>query len=104
MHRAIYESIDCFLDILLEYYGRNLSLWLAPNQVNIIPVNNKIHLNQVNIIRNAQIKKVPYTIVIDNDEVSNNTLSVRKYGEHEGQIYNVNEFIAIVMNENNILN
>nr|WP_256610025.1 His/Gly/Thr/Pro-type tRNA ligase C-terminal domain-containing protein [Staphylococcus equorum] len=55
-------------------------------------------------MRNAQIKKVPYTIVIDNDEVSNNTLSVRKYGEHEGQIYNVNEFIAIVMNENNILN
>lgn len=55
-------------------------------------------------IRNAQIKKVPYTIVIGDDEVSNNTLSVRKYGENEGQIYNVNDFIELVMNENNILN
>ncbi|MGJ5711024.1 threonine--tRNA ligase [Staphylococcus equorum] len=128
IHRAIYGSIDRFLGILLEHYGGNLPLWLAPNQVNIIPVNNNIHLNHVSQIkkqlkskgirvsvdkseekmgykiRNAQIKKVPYTIVIGDDEVSNNTLSVRKYGENEGQIYNVNEFIAIVMNENNILN
>lgn len=128
IHRAIYGSIDRFLGILLEHYGGNLPLWLAPNQVNIIPVNNNIHLNHVSQIkkqlkskgirvsvdiseekmgykiRNAQIKKVPYTIVIGDDEVSNNTLSIRKYGENEGQIYNVNEFIAIVMNENNILN
>ncbi|PTE76935.1 threonine--tRNA ligase [Staphylococcus equorum] len=128
IHRAIYGSIDRFLGILLEHYGGNLPLWLAPNQVNIIPVNNNIHLNHVSQIkkqlkskgirvsvdkseekmgykiRNAQIKKVPYTIVIGDDEVSNNTLSVRKYGENEGQIYNVNDFIELVMNENNILN
>ena len=128
IHRAIYGSIDRFLGILLEHYAGNLPLWLAPNQVNVIPVNNNIHLNHVSQIkkqlkskgirisvdiseekmgykiRNAQIKKVPYTIVIGDDEVSNNTLSVRKYGENEGQMYNVNEFIAIVMNENNILN
>lgn len=128
IHRAIYGSIDRFLGILLEHYGGNLPLWLAPNQVNIIPVNNNIHLNHVSQIkkqlkskgirvsvdkseekmgykiRNTQIKKVPYTIVIGDDEVSNNTLSVRKYGENEGQIYNVNDFIELVMNENNILN
>ncbi|MDN6067833.1 MAG: threonine--tRNA ligase, partial [Staphylococcus equorum] len=127
IHRAIYGSIDRFLGILLEHYSGKLPLWLSPNQVNIIPVNNKIHLNHVNRIkkqlksksirvnvdnseekmgykiRNAQIKKVPYTIVIGDDEVSNNTLSVRKHGGNSEQTFEVSDFIEKVIEERNIL-
>src|SRR5699024_10350615 len=104
IHRAIYGSIDRFLGILLEHYAGNLPLWLAPIQVNIIPVNNQVHLDYVTQIkqnlkskgirvavdssnekmgykiRNAQIKKIPYTIVIGDNEVSNHTLSLLQLG------------------------
>ncbi|QJF26215.1 threonine--tRNA ligase [Mammaliicoccus vitulinus] len=128
IHRAIYGSIDRFLGILLEHYSGNLPLWFAPNQVNIIPVNNKIHLDhvdhikkqlkskgiRVNVddseekmgykIRNAQIKKVPYSIVIGDDEISNNTLSVRQHGETKEQTFEVSDFIEKIIKEIDVLN
>lgn len=115
------------MGILLEHYSGKLPLWLSPNQVNIVPVNNQIHLNHVNDIkrqlkskdirvkidnseekmgykiRNTQIKKIPYTIVIGDNEVSNNTLSVRKYGEQSEKAYNVAEFIEKLTDEKNII-
>lgn len=127
IHRAIYGSIDRFLGILLEHYNGILPLWLAPNQVNIIPVNNQIHSRHVNDIkrqlkskdirvridnseekmgykiRNAQIKKIPYTIVIGDNEINNNTLSVRKYGEQSEKTYKVSQFIEKLIDEKNIL-
>jgi threonyl-tRNA synthetase len=127
IHRAIYGSIDRFLGILLEHYSGKLPLWLSPNQVNIIPVNNKMHLDhvekikkqlkskgiRVNVdkseekmgykIRNAQVKKVPYTVVIGDDEVSNNTLSVRKHGGNSEQTFEVYDFIEKAIEEKNIL-
>ncbi|MEC5302442.1 His/Gly/Thr/Pro-type tRNA ligase C-terminal domain-containing protein, partial [Staphylococcus shinii] len=54
-------------------------------------------------IRNAQVKKVPYTIVIGDDEVSNNTLSVRKHGGNSEQIFELSNFIEKVIKEINIL-
>lgn len=127
IHRAIYGSIDRFLGILLEHYSGKLPLWLSPNQVNIIPVNNKMHLDhvekikkqlkskgiRVNVdkseekmgykIRNAQVKKVPYTVVIGDDEVNNNTLSVRKHGGNSEQTFEVYDFIEKAIEEKNIL-
>lgn len=127
IHRAIYGSIDRFLGILLEHYGGNLPLWLAPNQINIIPVSNRIHLEHVKHIknllkaegirvsidsreekmgykiRNDLIKKVPYTIVIGDNEVSDNTLSVRKHGENEERIFEVSDFIEKIIEEKNVL-
>nr|WP_286313366.1 threonine--tRNA ligase [Mammaliicoccus lentus] len=123
IHRAIYGSIDRFLGILLEHFGGNLPLWLAPNQVNIIPVNNKIHLAHVEDIktqlksrgirvtvdgsdekmgykiRNSQIKKVPYTIVIGDKEVREGSLSVRKHGEKDEQILAIPDFIEMLIVE-----
>ncbi|MDO5515602.1 MAG: His/Gly/Thr/Pro-type tRNA ligase C-terminal domain-containing protein, partial [Staphylococcus xylosus] len=123
IHRAIYGSIDRFLGILLEHYSGKLPLWLSPNQVNIIPVNNKLHLHhasrikkmlkskgiRVNVddaeekmgykIRNAQISKIPYTIVIGDDELNNHTLSVRKYNENKNEIYKIDEFIEKIVSE-----
>ncbi|MHC3758577.1 threonine--tRNA ligase [Staphylococcus succinus] len=127
IHRAVYGSIDRFLGILLEHYAGHLPLWLAPNQVKVIPVNNKIHLDhvdnikkrlkskgiRVNIdnteekmgykIRNAQLQKVPYTIVIGDKEINDNTISVRKYRENEEKIYNLEEFIGKIINEINLI-
>ncbi|OEK99481.1 threonine--tRNA ligase [Staphylococcus saprophyticus] len=127
IHRAIYGSIDRFLGILLEHFGGNLPLWLAPNQVNIIPVNNKIHLAHVEQIkkhlksngirvtvdssdekmgykiRQSQIKKVPYTIVIGDNEVRDNTLSIRKHDEDEGHIFAATDFIELIKKEKHIL-
>lgn len=127
IHRAIYGSIDRFLGILLEHFGGNLPLWLAPNQVNIIPVNNKIHLAHVEQIkkhlksngirvtvdssdekmgykiRQSQIKKVPYTIVIGDNEVRDNTLSIRKHGEDEEHIFAATDFIELIKKEKHIL-
>lgn len=123
IHRAIYGSIDRFLGILLEHYAGNLPLWLAPIQVNIIPVNNQMHLDYVTQIkqnlkskgirvavdssnekmgykiRNAQIKKIPYTIVIGDNEVSNHTLSVRKHGNKSAQPFEADAFIEKILTE-----
>ena len=123
IHRAIYGSIDRFLGILLEHYAGNLPLWLAPIQVNIIPVNNQVHLDYVTQIkqnlkskgirvavdssnekmgykiRNAQIKKIPYTIVIGDNEVSNHTLSVRKHGNKSAQTFEADAFIEKILTE-----
>ncbi|RIN34465.1 threonine--tRNA ligase, partial [Staphylococcus succinus] len=127
IHRAVYGSIDRFLGILLEHYAGHLPLWLAPNQVKVIPVNNKIHLDhvdnikkrlkskgiRVNIdnteekmgykIRNAQLQKVPYTIVIGDKEINDNTKSVRKYRKNEEKIYNLEKFIEKIINEINLI-
>lgn len=123
IHRAIYGSIDRFLGILLEHYAGNLPLWLAPIQVNIIPVNNQMHLDYVTQIkqnlkskgirvavdssnekmgykiRNAQIKKIPYTIVIGDNEVSNHTLSGRKHGNKSAQTFEADAFIEKILTE-----
>ncbi|WP_436855445.1 threonine--tRNA ligase [Staphylococcus caeli] len=127
IHRAIYGSIDRFLGILLEHFGGNLPLWLAPNQVNLIPVNNKIHLAHVEQIkkqlksngfrvtvdssnekmgykiRQSQIKKIPYTIVIGDNEVRDNTLSVRKHGQGEEHVFAVADFIEMLIKEKKVL-
>ncbi|MEB8126927.1 threonine--tRNA ligase [Staphylococcus succinus] len=127
IHRAVYGSIDRFLGILLEHYAGHLPLWLAPTQVKVIPVNNKIHLDYVdnvkkrlkskgiraNIdnteekmgykIRNAQLQKVPCTIVIGDKEINDNTISVRKYRGNEEKVYNLEGFIEQIINEINLI-
>lgn len=108
---------------MLEHYAGNLPLWLAPIQVNIIPVNNQVHLDYVTQIkqnlkskgirvavdssnekmgykiRNAQIKKIPYTIVIGDNEVSNHTLSGRKHGNKSAQTFEADAFIEKILTE-----
>ncbi|MBM0838689.1 threonine--tRNA ligase [Staphylococcus epidermidis] len=128
IHRAIYGSIDRFIGILLEHFGGNMPLWLSPIQVNLIAVNNDIHLDyvyqlkkqlkskgiRVNIdhsnekmgykIRSAQIKKIPYTLVIGDNEVQKNTVSVRKYGENHEVKFKINDFLEELTSQLNILN
>ncbi len=107
IHRAILGSLDRFVAFLLEETKGVLPLWLAPVQVKILPVNPNIHseycdyvakcLEDAGIryekdyrneklgykIREAQVAKIPYQLVIGDNEVANKTVTYRKYGEKE---------------------
>ncbi|MEG0384387.1 MAG: threonine--tRNA ligase [Solibacillus sp.] len=102
IHRAVFGSIDRFLGILIEHFGGAFPLWLAPKQVQIIGVSDvqtayvqKVasELRQANIrvaidgrneklgrkIRDAQLQKVPYIVVLGDQELENGTVTVRAY-------------------------
>ncbi|MBF0571822.1 MAG: threonine--tRNA ligase [Candidatus Omnitrophica bacterium] len=100
LHRAILGSLERFIGTLIEHYAGNFPLWLAPNQVAVIPIKNehqnfamqiKKVLQQADIrvvvddrneslskrIREASVKKIPYQIVIGDKEVQSSQVAVR---------------------------
>lgn len=100
IHRVIFGSIERFIGILTEHYAGAFPLWLAPQQVVILPISEAFQasaekieedLQAANIrasvdkrnekigykIRQAQLKKIPYMLVVGEKEVSSNTVSVR---------------------------
>jgi threonyl-tRNA synthetase len=107
IHRGVVGTMERFIAYLTEIYKGAFPTWLAPEQVHIIPVNEDAHgeyaddiakkLKAANIrvvvdhrnekmgykIRETQTQKVPYTLVVGDDEKNNNGVSVRKYGEQE---------------------
>lgn len=125
LHRVIYGSLERFMGILIEHYGGAFPLWLSPIQVNIIPINNEFHLdyadqikellieNNIRItfddreeklgykIREAQIKKIPYNVIIGNNERDNETISYRKYSSEETVTISKEEFIEMLKDEIN---
>ncbi|MFA7561629.1 MAG: threonine--tRNA ligase [Candidatus Izemoplasmatales bacterium] len=123
LHRAIFGSIERFIGILIEHYGGAFPTWLAPLQVEVIPVNNDYHLefskdlveklktNKIRVeldnrdeklgykIREAQTKKIPYQLVIGDKEVEADEVTYRRYGEKEQTTIKVNEFINLISEE-----
>ena len=107
IHRGVVGTMERFIAYLTEIYKGAFPTWLAPEQVHIIPVNEDAHgeyadelankKKAANIrvvvdhrnekmgykIRESQTQKVPYTLVVGDDEKANNGVSVRKYGEKE---------------------
>lgn len=128
LHRAILGSLDRFMAYILEETKGALPVWLAPVQVNIIPVNNEYHLEyakeiekmleEANIrvklddrnekltykMRESQTKKVPYTIIIGDKERDANTVTVRLHGTTENITLYKDEFLSkikeIIQNKN----
>ena len=120
LHRAILGSIDRFMAYILEETKGNLPTWLAPVQINIIPVNNEYHLkyskelyelltnNNFRVelddreeklsykMRESQTKKIPFNIIIGQNEVDNNTISYRKHGSKDTITLNKDEFIDMI--------
>ena len=116
LHRAILGSLDRFMAYILEETKGALPLWLAPIEVNIIPVNNEYHLEyakqikeelekidiRVNLddrdeklgykMREAQIKKYPYNLILGQKEKDEETISYRKHGSEETIKLNLKEF------------
>ena len=120
LHRVIYGSIERFIGILIEHYAGAFPLWLAPVQVNIIPVSNEHHLEyaqnlakqlddagvRVKIddrdekmgykMRESQTKKIPLTLVLGDKEVEDNGVSYREFGKTETTTISSEEFINLI--------
>ena len=123
LHRALYGSIERFIGILIEHYAGAFPTWLAPVQVEVIPVNNLYHLDfskalvsrleSENIrvkldqrdeklgykIREAQTKKIPYQIVIGDNEVESGEVTYRRYGEKKQTTVKIDAFIDLLTKE-----
>ena len=108
LHRVIYGSLERFIGIILEHYNGNLPTWLAPVQVRVISFTDKndkaakkIHDQFFDLgyrveldtksatiqskIREAELQKIPYILVIGDKEEENKTLAVRKHGEKKAK-------------------
>lgn len=120
IHRAILGTFDRFTAFILEETKGALPLWLSPTQVDLIPVNNNYHLEYVKEIeqlllennirvklddreeklgykmREAQMKKIPFTLVIGDKEKENKTVTYRKYGTDMQIEINLNDFIEML--------
>jgi len=123
VHRTVLGSMERFVGTLIEQYAGAFPLWLAPVQVNIIPVNNDYHLETaLNLkeelfnqdirvelddrdekmgykIREAQLQKIPYTIVIGDKEKEENTVTYREFGKEEMITIKKEEFINKINQE-----
>ncbi len=120
LHRAILGSLDRFMAYILEETKGNLPVWLAPVQVKVMPVKNDDEelaayaqhvcdvLDEAGVrveldnrseklgyrMREAQIQKVPYLLVLGNNEKEQNTVSYRLHGEADTTVLAVEEFTA----------
>ncbi|ETI70486.1 threonine--tRNA ligase [Neobacillus vireti] len=122
IHRAIYGSIDRFFGILIEHFAGAFPVWLAPVQVQIIPVSPvhldyclkvqselkqsgvRVKINQSNEklgykIREAQMQKIPYMLVLGDREVNEEGVNVRKYGDQQSESTSINSFIRRITNQ-----
>ena len=125
LHRAILGSFERFLGIITEHFAGAFPLWIAPVQIQVLPVNNEFHLEyakklveqltnegfRVNLddsneklgyrLRNTILKKIPYTIVIGDKEVENKSVTYRKYSTTEQINISTQEFIDKLKHEVN---
>ncbi len=122
LHRVVYGSIERFIGILIENYAGAFPTWLAPVQVKILPITDKhadyayelkkkmfalgirAEVDDRNEkvgykIRESQVKKVPYSLVVGDKEMETNTAAVREYGHKESTDMNVDEFIKNILQE-----
>lgn len=124
IHRVVFGSIERFIGILIEHFAGAFPTWLAPIQVKVLPISDKFHnyaqkvidnLNKLNIraeadyraekigykIREAQMQKIPYMLVVGEKEEQNNTVSVRsRLNGDEGSI-TVEQFLSKIKEEIN---
>lgn len=122
IHRAVYGSIDRFIGILIEHYAGAFPVWLAPVQAMVIPVSNQFDDYAVSVkeklfekgvrvevdlrneklgykIREAQLKKIPYMLVIGERERNDGTISVRVRGQGDIGAMKVEELVERIEKE-----
>jgi threonyl-tRNA synthetase len=122
IHRAVFGSIDRFLGILIEHFGGAFPTWLAPQQVIVIGVANihqeyvqqvvhALEKEQIRVradyrqeklgkkIREAQMKKTPYILVLGDKERDNQSVTVRKFGNQELNEKTLQQFVDEVKQE-----
>lgn len=123
LHRVVYGSIERFIGILIEHFGGHFPLWLAPQQIVIIPVHHEKHVDYANQVkdnlekaglrvkvddrneklgyrvREAQIKKIPYQIVVGDRDQEEGTVTIRQSGKKESVTMPLEEAIERFRNE-----
>ena len=123
IHRAIFGTFDRFTAFLLEETKGVLPLWLAPTQINVIPVNNEYHLDYAKEvldkltndgirceldsrdeklgykIRESQTRKIPYTLVLGDKEKDDKAVTYRKFGSPDTTTVSFDEFIKLIKKE-----
>ena len=124
IHRAPFGSLERFVAVLLEHTGGKLPLWLTPDQVNIVPVSEKYEeyakkvcslLNNSDIraavddrnetlgkrIRESELKRIPFLVIVGEKEMTEGTVSVRRQGGIDLGSMPVGQFVELVSNEIN---
>lgn len=122
IHRAPFGSMERFVAILLEHTGGNFPLWLMPEQVSILSLSEKYEnyaQKVLNLLENSEIRalvdnrsetigrkireaemnKIPYMIIVGEQEEKDGTIAVRKHSEGDMGTMKVEEFIAIIEND-----
>ena len=122
IHRAPFGSMERFIAVLLEHTGGNFPLWLTPEQVIILPISDKyqkytekvLHLLENSEIRalvddrsektgrkirDAEVSKIPFMVIVGEKEENEGTVSVRKHGEGDIGTFSIEEFISLIKGE-----
>ncbi|MES0855264.1 threonine--tRNA ligase [Geobacillus sp. G4] len=123
IHRGVVSTMERFVAFLIEEYKGAFPTWLAPVQVKVIPVSPEAHLDyaydvqrtlkergfRVEVderdekigykIREAQMQKIPYMLVVGDKEVSERAVNVRRYGEKESRTMGLDEFMALLADD-----
>lgn len=123
IHRGVVSTMERFVAYLIEEYKGAFPTWLAPVQVRVIPVSLQVHLDyaqqvkecleaegirvELDVrdekigykIREAQTKKVPFSLVLGDKEVEAKAVNVRRYGEKKTEELSLDDFIALIKKE-----
>ena len=122
IHRAPFGSLERFIAVLIEHCGGNFPLWLTPDQIAILPISERFNdyahevlqlLNNYDIrgyvddrdekigrkIRDNEIKKIPYMLVVGEKETADKKVAVRKHGQGDVGIESIAEFADRIKNE-----
>ncbi|HWO98287.1 MAG TPA: threonine--tRNA ligase [Bacillus sp. (in: firmicutes)] len=123
IHRGVVSTMERFVAFLIEEYKGAFPTWLAPVQVQVIPVSPEVHLEyakqvqeklqlegfRVELdereekigykIREAQMQKIPYMLVVGDKEVAEGAVNVRKYGEQKSETINFEQFVSSLKQE-----
>ncbi|MFN6225248.1 MAG: threonine--tRNA ligase [Bacteroidota bacterium] len=122
IHRAPFGSMERFVALLIEHCAGNFPLWLAPEQVAILPISEKFqdfaeHLQSELLaadirstvdhrdekigrkIRDAEVQKIPYMLIIGEKEAQTGTVAVRRHGQGQGESLEIPAFVALLQKE-----
>jgi len=122
IHRAPFGSMERFIAVLLEHTGGNFPLWLMTEQVIILPISDKYQIYTEKVlhllenseiralvdnrsektgrkIRDAEVSKIPFMLIVGEKEEKDGTVSVRRHGEGDKGTYSIKDFIALMNTE-----
>ncbi|WP_343329035.1 threonine--tRNA ligase [Polaribacter staleyi] len=122
IHRAPFGSMERFIAVLLEHTGGNFPLWLTPDQVILLPISDKYQKYSEKVlkslenseiralvdnrsektgrkIRDAEVSKTPFMVIVGEKEEQDGTVSVRRHGEGDLGTFTIEEFISLIKAE-----